>query len=85
MNLEMLSQISNPLGENGNLHFWGSRIAVMQLERTNDLLFFFGDQHVSHTSFRKNVVAVYVTQLPWQAVKFVYLSQTTGLVKNKAS
>jgi hypothetical protein len=48
VNLEMFRQVGDPFGENGYLHFRGSRIIVMQLERTNDCLLFIRCQHCSH-------------------------------------
>jgi len=45
---EVISQISNPLGKNCNLHFRGTGIAFMQLERVDDLLFLVCSQHLAY-------------------------------------
>ena len=45
VNLEMLGQVGDPLGQNRDLHLRGTCIAFMGSEISNDFLFFLGSQH----------------------------------------
>jgi len=45
MRLEMLSQIGNPISQEGNLHFRRTRIALMDSKISNRLLFVFFSNH----------------------------------------
>jgi hypothetical protein len=41
VDLEMLVQMADPLGEKGNLNLWGSCVCLMELEPINQHFFFF--------------------------------------------
>jgi hypothetical protein len=45
VDLEVLGEIGYPFGENGDLHLWGTCVAVMFFERIDDFLLLFGCQH----------------------------------------
>lgn len=51
MSLEMLGEVVNPLGQQGNLHFRGAGITLMRFKIGNDTFFFLLRQHLLDKSF----------------------------------
>ena len=52
VHFEVSSQLIDPTGENGDLHFWRAGVAVAFLVLSNHFLLLFFRQHTYHFSFQ---------------------------------